>query len=101
MLQSSTELFLGTAGTKPLGRCSLAVYLPESLLACLFAKLTRRRQKEKDGVERGRETKRRKVKHQEETAVGWGDRGRGDFSPSNPAKDSIQGYRDTGLGQQS
>lgn len=46
MLQSSTELFLGTAGTKPLGRCSLAVYLPESLLACLFAKLTRR-QKEK------------------------------------------------------
>ena len=39
------------------------------------------------------------MKHQEETAVGWGDRGRGDFSPSNPAKDSIQGYRDTGLGQ--
>ena len=47
VLQSSTELFLGTAGTKPLGRCSLAIYLPESLLACLFAKPTRRRQKEK------------------------------------------------------
>lgn len=52
-------------------------------------------------MEEGRETKRRKVKRQEERAVGWGNRGRGDFSPSNPAKDSIQGYRDTGLGQQS
>lgn len=52
-------------------------------------------------MEVGRETKRRKVKLQEERAVGRGDRGRGDLSPSNPAKDSIQGYRDTGLGQQS
>lgn len=53
----------------------------------------RRRQKEKNGVEGGRETKRRKVKLQEERAVGWGERRRGDFSPSNPAKDLIQGYR--------
>lgn len=32
---------------KASGKVHLAVYLPESLLACLFAKPTRRRQKEK------------------------------------------------------
>lgn len=46
MLQSSTELFLGQLH-KASGKVHLAVYLPESLLACLFAKPTRRRQKEK------------------------------------------------------
>lgn len=47
MVQSSAELFLRTAGTGPLGRCSPALYLPEFLLACLLAKQTRRRQKKK------------------------------------------------------
>ena len=45
MVQSSTELFLGTAGTGPLGKCSPAVYLPEFLLAWLLAKQTRRQKK--------------------------------------------------------
>lgn len=47
MVQSSPELFLRTAGPGPLGRCSQAVYLPESLLPWLPAKPTRRRWKEK------------------------------------------------------